>query len=306
MKKQAVLTLVAILSVSWSLRAGDAKLDFGIRIERAVAELKLPVKPEKPRKMLIYTQAQGFVHSSIPVGAKAVESMGQKTGAFEVIKVSDDPSVFDGGNLKNFDALLLMSTTGEFLIPKNIAGRPADEQAAIRKNEPERRQALMDYVNNGGGIVGIHAATDAYYKWAEYGELIGGYFNGHPFGKINIRVDDPKSPINAQFNGQNFEFTDEIYTYKPPYSREKLHVLLSIDLEKSGIKDDDKRHNRPDRDYAVAWIKEHGKGRVFYTLLGHREETFMNPVSMQFFLAGIQYALGDLKADATPSAKLPK
>ena len=146
--------------------------------------------------------------------------------------------------------------------------------------------------------------------------MIGGYFNGHPWGNINIKVDDAASPVNAVFDGKNFDFADEIYTYRtlPSHSREKMHVLLSVDLEgsskmaKPSIKKDAagkfSGENRADHDYAVAWIKKFGNGRVFYTLLGHRDETYQNPMALKFFLAGAQYALGDLKADDSPSGKL--
>jgi len=274
------------------------QVDWNVKMETAMADLKAPATPEKPRKLLIYTMASGFVHSSIPIGAKCVEMMGKKTGAFEAT-TSNDPAVFD--DLSKYDAVLMMSTTGNFLVPKEIGKMTPDEQKALKDKEPARRQAIVDFVKSGKGIAGIHAASDAYYaSWPEWGEIIGGYFNGHPFGKINVRIDDPKSPLNAQFNGEAFDFSDEIYTYKDPYSREKLHILMSIDVEKSGIT---KGENRTDHDYAVAWIHEYGKGRVFYTLFGHREDTYANPLTQKFFLAGLQYALGDLKADATPSGK---
>jgi type 1 glutamine amidotransferase len=305
--KQAVTVLAIILSLSTlSLSAADPKADWAVKIEAAIADLKAPATPEKPRKLLIYTMASGFVHSSIPIGAKCVDMIGKKTGAFEAT-ISNDPAVFD--DLSKYDGVLMMSTTGNFLVPpipktatpeEKVAAQAA--QKAIQDKEPARKQAIIDFLKAGKGIAGIHAASDAYYKnWPEWGEIIGGYFNGHPWGKINVRIDDAKSPINAVFEGKQFDFSDEIYTFKDTYSREKLHVLLSIDLEKSGIT---KGENRADHDYGVAWIREYEKGRVFYTLFGHREDTYANPMMCKFFIAGLQYALGDLKADATPSAKL--
>ena len=324
----------AVFALTLSVRGADAKLDTAMRIEKALPEAAL-VKPEKPRKVLIYTRASGFVHSSIPIGAQCFEALGKKTGAFEVTEITDDPAVFDGDKLKDFDCIVLMSTTGHFLTP-NRPGRPkdfdkksddekkkiTDAEAKFNESnkanvdaEPARKKALLDFVNSGKGLVGIHAATDAYSNgdgkdiWQDYAELIGGCFNGHPFHKINIKVDDPKSPINALFEGKNFDFSDEIYTYKnyPNHTRAKLHVLLSLDLDKCGFKKDEKDptkyvgENRADHDYAVAWIKKAGNGRVFYTLLGHQNETYYNPLSVKFFLGGIQYALGDLKCDDSPS-----
>ncbi|MEI6232503.1 MAG: ThuA domain-containing protein [Planctomycetota bacterium] len=318
------------------IRAADIKADVALRIEKAVPEAA-QVKPEKARKVLIYTRASGFVHASIPVGAKAFEILGKKTGAFDVTKITDDPAVFDA-DLSEFDAIVLMSTTGSFLRPsgprapkkEDVAKMSDDDKKkyeaavkefqaadkAVREAEPARRKALLNFVASGKGIVGIHAATDAYASdWPEYQELMGGVFNGHPWGKISVKIDDKTSPLTSQFKGENFEFSDEIYTYKtlPTHSREKLHVLLSIDLEESSklkspsIKKDAtgkfSGENRQDHDYFVAWIKKYGNGRSFYTLLGHRDETYQNPLSMKFFLDGMQYALGDLKTDDSPSVK---
>ena len=324
------MTLFCAMLFLTCASAYELKLDAQMRIEKAIPE-SAPVKPEKSHKVLIYTRASGFVHGSIPLGAKALEIMGKKTGAYDVTKITDDPAIFDGDNLKEFDAIVLMSTTGNFFqmrrpdVPKEksedekkvLNKKFADENKLNMDAEGARKKALLDFVAAGKGIVGIHAATDAYYNWPEYGEMIGGFFNGHPWGKINVKVDDATSPLTAQFDGKNFDFSDEIYTYKtlPNHSREKLHVLLSVDLEKSGFKkekvkqkdgseaDKYQGENRADHDYAVAWIKKSGQGRVFYTLLGHNDGTFQNPLSMKFFLAGMQYALGDLKADDAPSVK---
>ena len=299
-----MIALGSVLFLSGTLAfAADAKPDQVEKMEKALPDAA-PVKPAQQRKVLVYTRASGFVHSSIPLGAKTFEKLGEKTGAFTVTKVTDDPAVFD--DLSGFDGIVLMSTTGEFL---QIKGKDAeanpDKAKESKDKEPARKQALLDYVNNGGGLIGIHAATDAYHNgkehWPEYGDLIGGSFKEHPYSKIMIKIDDPSSPINAQFKGNEFEFTDEIYVMKPDhYNRDRLRVLLSIDVDKTKMD----KQARDDKDYAVAWIRQQGKGRVFYTLLGHREETYMNTLPLQFILAGTQFALGDLKADATPSGKI--
>ena len=243
--------------------------------------------------MLVFTLATGFVHGSIPVGAKCFELMGKKTGAFETV-ASSDKEMFTADKLKEFDAVIMESTTGSLFGMKG--GEPADQKA----HNDELRKNLLDFVSGGKGIVGIHAASDCSYDWKEYGELIGGYFNGHPWGHIVMKIDDPKSPITACFDGKEFTIDDEIYTFKDPYSHDNLHILTSIDLEASKITGGE---NRKDHDYAVSWIHESGKGRVFYCSLGHRDETYWNPTILKEYLAGIQYALGDLKADATPSSK---
>ena len=91
---------------------------------------------------------------------------------------------------------------------------------------------------------------------------------------------------------------DEIYQFKAPYARDALRVLLSIDPSKTDMKNDKLR--RTDGDFAVAWVHKFGEGRVFYNSLGHRKAIFWNPVILQFYLDGIQFALGDLEAPASP------
>jgi type 1 glutamine amidotransferase len=258
----------------------------------AVLPDKPAAAPRKPRNLLVFSKCQGFGHDSIPLGARTFELLGRKTGAYEPV-LSEDPQVFAPDKLKDFDAVLLNNVTGDFL--------PDEGQ----------RKSLLDFVKGGKGLAGIHGATDAFAQWPDYGELIGGYFNGHPFSAVTVKLDDPASPINAAFKGQGFDLREEIYTFKDPYSRGKLRVLLSVDYEKSAdarqraekMAQSDKWKPREDNDYALSWIREYGEGRVFYCAFGHAHAVFWNPAILQHYLAGIQYALGDLKADATPSAR---
>jgi type 1 glutamine amidotransferase len=168
----------------------------------------------------------------------------------------------------------------------------------------KRKQAFADFIKGGKGFVGIHSATDTFYDWPEYGQMIGGYFDGHPWHeKVTLEVEGVDHPCNKCFEGKDrYEITDEIYQYKAePYSRKILRVLTRLDvtktnMQKGGIK-------RTDGDFGVSWVKTHGQGRVFQCSLGHREEIYWNPVVLKHYLAGIQFAIGDLKADATPSVK---
>lgn len=251
---------------------------------------KARVEPQQPREVLIFTHAAGFRHSSIMTGAEAVALMGRETGAFSAT-ITDNPAVFTDETLKPFDAILLSNTTGNWLVPK---GQKVDDQT-----QQARRQAILDFVRGGKGLVGWHSASDSQYQWQEFGKMLGGYFDGHPWHqKITVKLEEPDHPLLAAFGGKSFEVTDEIYQFKDPYSRDNLRVLLSVDND--SINAD--KGKRKDKDFAVAWIRSEGKGRVFYSSLGHREEIFRNPLVMQFYLDGIQFALGDLEADATVSA----
>jgi type 1 glutamine amidotransferase len=124
-----------------------------------------------------------------------------------------------------------------------------------------------------------------------------------PWKKGVVRVESKDSPINAVFRGRDeFEIDEPIYIYREPYARNRLRVLLSLNNEKSGIFDDKRGyHGREDRDHALSWIRSHGAGRVYYSAFGNNCANAWNPDVLAHWLAGIQFALGDLKADTTPS-----
>jgi len=272
-------------------------------IEKALPD-KAFAKPKQPRHLLIYSKTLGFRHGSIPTGAAAIKMLGEKTGAWTA-EHSEDPAMFDESRLSKFDAVLFLNTTGDCLAPKNGKLTPDEE-----KTLEERKKNLLDFVKGGKGFAGFHSATDTFYSWKEYGDMIGGWFKNHPGHQdVPIKIDDPKSPLTGMFDGKTFHIKDEIYQFAPksasgphkgyqPYSREKVHVLLSLDS--ANFKDKGKGE-RPDDDYAISWIHQHGKGRVFYCALGHNDFIYWNPVVLKHYLAGLQYAMGDLMADATPS-----
>ncbi len=256
------------------------------KIEQA-CPAKAPAEPRKPRKLLVFYLCEGYVHRSIPVGNKAFEILGKKTGAYTAV-LSDNMKVFNPGYLKQFDAILFNNTT------------------RLSFKDPAQRKALMDFVKGGKGVIGIHAACDNFYTWPEAAEMIGGQFNDHPWtagGTWAVKINDPLSPINKSFHGTGFLINDEIYQMKDPYSRSKVHELLSLNMQDAhNSKINKRRVKRTDGDFAIAWIHRFGKGRVFYCSLGHNSHIYWNKAILAHYLAGIQYALGDLKADDTPSA----
>jgi type 1 glutamine amidotransferase len=270
--------------------------------------------PEKPyatpqgvRRVLVLGRAVGWVHTSIPLAAKMVEYLGDRTGAW-MTTITYDAAAITPENLKQYDAIFLDSTTGEFL------DDPKDKAATDL-----RRQALMDFVKGGKGIAGIHAATDSYHTggpnanlsgtWPEFNELIGGFFKYHWTYPtlIPVKVDDPQSPLTAMFPPRGFEVVDETYTFaQDSFSRKRVHVLTSINYAKMSAEDKAKEpaaNKRTDGDYALSYIQRVGNGRVFYEAHGHDEKLYYSRPFVAHMLAGIQYALGDLKADDSPSAK---
>jgi uncharacterized protein len=275
-----------------------------VAMEDAIPTKSL-VKPKQPRKVLVLCKAVGYVHSSIPLAAAAVQAMGEKTGAYTAT-ITYDSADITAANLAQYDAIFLDSTTHAFLDDPNDA-------AATEA----RKKALMDFVRGGKGLVGIHAAADTYHTavgagpptgtWPEFNKMIGGYFKFHwEYPQLlTVKIDDPKSPLTAMFHGEEFQIHDEIYTLaQDSFSRKNVHVLTSIDYAKMSDEDKAKeKYKRTDGDYALSWIQREGKGRVFIELLGHSEHIYSNTRMMEHLLAGIQYALGDLKADDSPSVK---
>jgi type 1 glutamine amidotransferase len=206
-----------------------------------------------------------------------------KTGAYEPV-FNNDLANLRYDKLRQYDALFLNNTVGPIL------------------NATEVREGLLRYVREGGGLIGYHGTGRASLDWPEFGEMLGAYCGPHTTSdeKITIHVDDPKSPLVQGIDPQPFHWVDEIFRFpSPPYTREKLHILLTMTPDTvqtcAGC-------TRPDGDYAVSWIREYGKGRVFYSVLGHTASDYWTPWILGHFLAGIQFALGDLAADATPSA----
>ncbi len=264
--------------------------DEAARIEQA-APAQATARPKRERRVLVVNQCEGFVHSAVPYAATAFEVMGRKTGAFSVTAVND-LAILEKPEFDTFDAIVMNNTTLRQPLLDN-----ADEA-----REARAEQRFLDFVRSGKGLVGVHAATDCLYTWPAYGELIGGYFDGHPWSEeVGVKLDDPGHPLLAAFKGLDFTVNDEIYAFRND-SRDALRVLMSLDVTKTNMNKPSIK--RKDNDFAVAWIHEYGKGRVFYFSLGHRHEIFWNPTLLQCYLDGIQYALGDLPADATPSSRL--
>ncbi|MGC6455262.1 MAG: ThuA domain-containing protein [Coraliomargaritaceae bacterium] len=278
-------------------------------IEEALPDTPI-VEPKEERRVLVFSATAGFRHGSIPAGKQALKRLGESTGAYSVL-VSDDPANFEPDALKNFDTVLLLSPTQDFFMPSNKErdNFSNEEWAALKERHTRLVDNLVNYVKSGGGLMGIHAATDGCYGHKEFGETIGGHFWGHPWSaghNVTIVVEDPKhGTIQPVFgNMADFKIQDEIYQFKEePYSREKLRVLLHLDPERSDPVDPAKIR-RKDCDFPVCWVQQVGEGRVFYSSLGHNHHIYWNPLILRHFLAGIQFACGDLEADTTPSAKI--
>ena len=303
-----VMPVTALLAFA-SLSIGQDDSAFQASIERIKQTVpKEPhVKPEKARKLLIFTVTNGWKHPSIPVGTAAFRIMGEETGAYEPV-VSNDLSNFEKENISEYAAICFLNTTGEPFSPSKEALEAMNEEEKKEAAEysDELKESFMNFVKNGGGFVGIHSATDTFYEWPEYGEMINGYFDGHPWNSdmdVSVKVEPGKEKhrLVSMFEGENLEFKEEIYQLKDPYDSSEVDMVLRLDTEKTNM--DVKGVKRTDGDFGVAWSRPWGKGRVFYSSLGHNEHIYMNNKVMRHYLAGIQYAIGDYDLNQGTSEK---
>jgi sugar phosphate isomerase/epimerase/type 1 glutamine amidotransferase len=268
---------------------------------REAIEAALPKKANAtaagPRKLLIFDVNVGYPgHPSRFHANYAFERMGKETGAFDIV-LSRDPQVFRAETLKQFDAVFLNNTVGNLF------------------EDPTLRQNLLEFVYGGGGLMGVHGTTVAFTRWPgahedwpEFGIMLGGRGARHrEFDeRVFTKIDSPAHPLVQAFDPQGFEYRDEFFRVHGPYSRDRVRVLFSIDVEKTDLNPKDSRwqQERDDNDYALAWIRNYGRGRVFYCTIAHNPHVFQDPMMLRFYLDAAQFAVGDLPAPTTPSGRL--
>jgi len=150
----------------------------------------------------------------------------------------------------------------------------------------ENRQALFDWIHEGGAFVGIHSATATYKQYPPYQEMIGALFKNHPWNEeVRVTVEDPSHPAVAHF-GESFLVTEEVYVF-PELRRHPVRVLLSLDTSSVDVT----KGTREDGDYALAWCRDWGCGRVFYTALGHHNELWADAPFLRHVIEGIRWAI---------------
>jgi len=303
-----LLVLAAAVAAAASARAAAApdknKVPSAEEVRKMTeaAPAQARVRPEKPRRLLVFSVSPGFWHDSIPYGKKAAEILGAKTGAYEAV-VSDDLDNFEPGNLRKFDAVFFNNTNNELFLPENYGKLAGAEKEAADKRDAALKKSFGEWLAGGRGLAITHAGIASFRQWPEFGEIGGARFDGHPLGQrtVTMKVDEPSYPLAAAFKSPTFDIRDEIYQVTDPYSRQTLRVFLSLDAAKTDTSA--KGINRKDGDFGMAWVKSYGQGRVFYSAFGHVHDLFWNPMILQHWLDGFQFVLGDLKADPTPSAK---
>jgi type 1 glutamine amidotransferase len=258
---------------------------------RAKIEAAIPrqayAKPRKPRKLLVIESLHGMSHNTIPHTNVMLQRAGEITGAWTT-EFNNDLDNLKYPKVKEYDGVFLNSIVGELLA------------------EPAVREGLARFVREGGGLGGIHGTPWASRNWEEFAEMIGAQSAPHRIEQGVMKVYDPSSPLMTPFGGKEIPFREEYYRFEHEgrgrLRWDKVRVLMTVALDDPAIEPRPwTGYKRPDNVYPVSWIRAYGKGHVFYSSLGHMPETFMTPELVGHFVAGIQYLLGDLDADATPN-----
>jgi type 1 glutamine amidotransferase len=241
--------------------------------------------------ILVIAESKGWEHDSVPNAMATIWKMGHDTRLWEATLRTDtelitkrDPKQRNMKTLAYFDALVFANSTGELDL--------SDDQ----------KKDMMSFIKRDGkGFVGVHAALDTFHSWPEYGEMIGGWFDEHPWGTFNapIVVEDPNFPAVRHFPKEFVKY-DEIYQAKS-WSRGKLNVLLSLNPARLDF--NNPRVHRRDHDFAVAWSKMYGKGRVFYSTLGHTTEAWDDPDITKMYFEAIKWVLGLTEGSTAPHAR---
>jgi type 1 glutamine amidotransferase len=253
----------------------------------------LAQQPAPRKRVLIWGDTlTAYQHDSISHAAATMERLGRESGAYDAFIRTDSQLITKSPvpaparntrNLNYFDAIFFLGT--------------GDNLSAQQKRD------LLSFIQDDGkGFVGAHTGDDAFFDWPEFGEMIGGYFDGHPWGVFDapIIVEMPGFPAMKMFP-ERFTIRDEIYQHKN-FSRDKVRVLArldatKLDYTKPGI-------HRTDHDFAVAWARMYGKGRVFYSTFGHADEAWDNPLVQKMYLEAVKWALRLVGDDVTPGPPL--
>ena len=231
------------------------------------------------KKLLVVTATQGFRHSSIPLAEKVIAGLGEQSGVFTVDyarggadgKGSEDiKEKMSADALKKYDGVIFANTTGDLPIPD--------------------KEAFLKWIQSGKAFIGMHSASDTFHGYPNFIEMIGGEFLSHG-AQVGVECinQDPEHPATRHL-GASWPIFDEIYLLKN-FHREKVHGLLTLDKEPNKLYPGD---------FPIAWSKQVGRGKLFYTSLGHREDVWLNGKYQQHIMGGIKWALGLEEGDAKP------
>jgi uncharacterized protein len=263
-----------------------AWLSTALMVGPAAGQTPVTQPPGAKKRLLFIGDEKGYRHEAISHAMATIERMGRSSGLWDThIRTDTEPLTkkkleYNAKNLNDFDAVLFY--TGGTL--------PMDDQ--------QKADFLSFIHDDGKGFIGVHSATITFTKWPEFGEMLGGNFDEHPWGTFDapILVEDPSFP-GLQKWPPALSMKDEIYQVKL-FSRENTRVLMRLDATKLDLSNP--RVHRADGDFAVSWARSYGKGRVFYSTLGHVPENWDRPDVQEMYLGAIKWALGLVDADVRP------
>jgi uncharacterized protein len=241
----------------------------------------------------------GYQHDSISHAVATVERLGRESRAYDTFIRTDSqlitkrPITFPSGT---------GIATGESFNVRNLDYFDAIFFFGVREIDllPAQRADLLSFVKDDGkGFVAAHSAATAFFSWPEFGEMLGGRFDEHPWNVIDgtVVVDDPTFPAMRHLPRSKV-FHDELYQIKD-FSRDKIRVLAHLDASKLDLTRP--LVHRKDGDFPAAWAKSYGKGRVFYSILGHDADDWDNPDLSTMYFEAIRWALRLVDADVSPS-----
>lgn len=208
----------------------------------------------------------GYKHDYLSTAMKVLTNLSKNSDQFKVITTMEC-NLLNDVDLKKYDAFLF-ATTGELPITE------------------EKKQEFIAAIKKGTAFIGVHNATDTFYEFAEYGEMLGGYFKAHPWNQeIIVKVEDKKHPATRHLP-DSFKVKEEVYTFKQ-WNRDRTHVLISLDNSSIDIN----KGTREDNDYSLCWCHNYGVGRVFYTGFGHFNELWHEEWFQTHLLNGILWAM---------------
>ncbi|MHC4199093.1 MAG: ThuA domain-containing protein [Planctomycetota bacterium] len=288
----ALVVIANAVSAAAGVKAFKVTPEWTARIEK-IAPAKPTARPAKKHKALVFSLMTGFKHWVTPHTAEVVKVLGSKSGAFTVVE-SNDVKMFEPDNIKQFDLIVLNNNCSNRKKRDMFfdATKDAERAAALEKS-------LIAHIASGNGLVAIHGAIVMQNNSPEFSEMLGGSFDFHPKQQeVVCSVVDPKHPLVAAFDGKTFVHVDEPYLFRNAYKDKNFRPLLVMDTSKLNCGKKTKSV-RSDVRY-VAWIKRHGRGRVFYCSPSHNAQSFEKPELLRFLLDGIQYAAGDLECDDSP------
>ncbi len=266
----------------------------------SLAPAEPSVRHVEKKKILVFSQATGFYHWTIPHNIEMLKILAEKSGAFEIHNGYDIDN-FNKENLKKYDAVILNNSNPSGpdrnlfadLLQQNTTLAPGK----ITTQATQYEKNLMDYVADGGGLMIMHGAITVQNNSESFSQMTGGSFDYHPKQQeMHVKEVDANHPLVQAFKGDGFTHIDEPYFFKNAYFDYNFRPLLYIEVDQlEGL-----QHPVDQKINYVAWIKKYGKGRVFYSMPSHNAQSLDNPELLQFFLDGMQYVVGDLKVDDSP------